>query len=91
MAASMIDLVEEICGTRALPARAKEAPLVIRLDSISKQHGRQILFLEASAARQPRREGRPGRSERLRQVHHLPHDHSRGRARRRAGRRSIAA
>src|SRR6185503_4625578 len=26
------------------------APLVIRLDSISKQHGRQILFLEASAA-----------------------------------------
>ena len=60
-------------------------PHVIRLDSISKQHGQQILFLEASAALN-RGEGRPRRPQRLRQDHDLPHDHRRGAARRRPGR-----
>ena len=40
---------------------------------------------------EPRREGRPRRPERRRQDHHLPADHARGGARRRADLRSIAA
>jgi hypothetical protein len=33
---------------RAAPELSVSVAVVIRLDSISKQHGRQILFLDAS-------------------------------------------
>src|SRR4051794_4384933 len=36
--------------TRAPRTPRAKAPPLIRLDSVSKQHGKQILFLEASAA-----------------------------------------
>ncbi len=58
---------------------------MIRLDNIGKQHGKQILFIEASAAAQQGREGRPRRPQRRRQDHALPDDHRRGAARRGPG------
>jgi hypothetical protein len=51
---------------------------MIRLDNISKQNGHQILFIEASAAIQKGREGRPRRPERRRQDDAVPHDHAAG-------------